>query len=110
VLLYFLDNVFRLDLSLETPESVFQGLTLLNNNFRHAYSPPSPERFGFALVMQTGTVSAFEDSALPPNPPGNSGQCKRRPADRLRLINHENNTPLAGMHLPLPTLSIGAYP
>ncbi len=50
VLLDFFDDVFRLHLTLEAPESVFQRLTLLNNNFGHAYSPPSPVRFfGFTL-------------------------------------------------------------
>jgi hypothetical protein len=41
VLLDFLDDVFRLHLPFEAPESVFQRLTLLNYNFCHAYSPPS---------------------------------------------------------------------
>jgi hypothetical protein len=31
-----LDDVLRLDLALETPESVFQRLPLLNYDFRHA--------------------------------------------------------------------------
>jgi hypothetical protein len=35
-----LDDVLRLDLALETPESVFQRLPFLNYDFRHAYSPP----------------------------------------------------------------------
>ena len=42
VLLDFLDDVFRLHLPLEAPESVLQRLTLLNYNLCHAYSPPSP--------------------------------------------------------------------
>src|ERR1700733_10135303 len=41
VLLDFLDDVFRLHLPLEAPESVLQRLALLNYNFCHAYSPPS---------------------------------------------------------------------
>jgi len=41
VLLDLLDDVFRLHFPLETPESVFQRLALLNYNFCHAYSPPS---------------------------------------------------------------------
>ncbi len=41
VLLDFLDDVLRLDFAFESPERVFQRLALLNNNFCHAYSPPS---------------------------------------------------------------------
>ena len=41
VLLDFLDDVFRLHLALEATKCVLQRLTLLNNNFCHAYSPPS---------------------------------------------------------------------
>src|SRR5579863_7084032 len=41
VLLDLLDDVLRLHLPLEAPESVFQRLALLNYNFCHAYSPPS---------------------------------------------------------------------
>ena len=40
MLLYFLDDVFRLNLPLEAPKRVLQRLTLLNDNFCHAYSPP----------------------------------------------------------------------
>ncbi len=36
VLLYFLDDVFRLDFSLEAPEGVLQRFALLNYNFSHA--------------------------------------------------------------------------
>ena len=45
VLLDFFDDVFRLYLPLEAPESVFQRLTLLDYNFCHAYSPPSPIQY-----------------------------------------------------------------
>jgi hypothetical protein len=45
VLFYFLDDVLRLDLAFKAPERVLQGLTLLNDNFCHAYSPPSPFEF-----------------------------------------------------------------
>jgi len=41
VFLDFLDDVFRLHLSFEAPESILQRFTLLNDNFCHAYSPPS---------------------------------------------------------------------
>jgi hypothetical protein len=41
VLFYFFDDVFRLHFALETPESILQRFALLNNNFCHAYSPPS---------------------------------------------------------------------
>jgi hypothetical protein len=40
VLFYFLDDVFRLNLSFEAPERILQRFTLLNDNFCHAYSPP----------------------------------------------------------------------
>ena len=42
VLFNLLDNVLRLDFSLEAPERIFQGFTLLDHNFCHAYSPPFP--------------------------------------------------------------------
>ena len=42
VLLDLLDDVFRLNLPLEATESVFQRLTLLNDNFCHAYFTPVP--------------------------------------------------------------------
>ena len=42
VLLDFLDDVFGLNFPLKTPKGVFQGFSLLNNNFCHAYSPPFP--------------------------------------------------------------------
>jgi hypothetical protein len=35
VLLYFLDDVFLLHLALETAQGVFQGFTLLDNDFSH---------------------------------------------------------------------------
>ena len=41
VLFYFLDDVFGLHFPLEATESVLERLTLLNDNFSHAYSPPS---------------------------------------------------------------------
>ena len=41
VLFDFLDDVFGLHFPLEAPESVLERLTLLNDNFSHAYSPPS---------------------------------------------------------------------
>ena len=40
VALDLFDDVFRLDLALEPPESVLQRFAFLNNHFRHAYSPP----------------------------------------------------------------------
>ena len=42
VLFDLLDNVLRLNLAFKTPERIFQRLTLLNDNFCHAYSPPIP--------------------------------------------------------------------
>ena len=50
VLLDFLDDVFRLHFPLEAPESVFQRFTLLDYNFCHAYSPPSPCVFSVSLA------------------------------------------------------------
>jgi len=41
VLLDFFDDVFRLHFPLEAPECILQRFTLLNDNFCHAYSPPS---------------------------------------------------------------------
>ena len=42
VLFDLFDDVFRLHLSLEAAESILQRFALLNDNFCHAYSPPSP--------------------------------------------------------------------
>jgi hypothetical protein len=42
VLFDFFDDVFTLHLTFESPERVLQRLTLLNNNFCQAYSPPFP--------------------------------------------------------------------
>ena len=49
VLLDLFDNVFRLDLSLEPSKGILQRLTLLNDNFCHAYSPPFPVGCLFSL-------------------------------------------------------------
>ena len=45
VFLYFLDDVFLLHFALETAQRIFQGLTLLDNNFSHLVISP-PIRFG----------------------------------------------------------------
>jgi len=50
VLFYLLDDVFRLHLPLEAAESIFQRFALLNDNFCHAYSPPSLWMFEFVLL------------------------------------------------------------
>jgi hypothetical protein len=42
VALYFFNNVFLLHFTLETAQSVFEGLTLLQSNFRQTETPPSP--------------------------------------------------------------------
>ena len=36
------DDVFLLDLALETAQSILQGLTLLQSNFRQTDTPPNP--------------------------------------------------------------------
>src|SRR5439155_24120952 len=38
---YFLNNVFLLNLSLETAQSIFNGFTILNPNFSHSIHPHS---------------------------------------------------------------------
>src|SRR6266852_622465 len=45
MLLDFLDDVFLLHLALKTPQSIFQGFTLLDNDFSHFVNSP-PIRFG----------------------------------------------------------------
>src|SRR5882672_10209941 len=45
VFLDFLDDVFLLHLALETPQSIFQGFTLLDDDFSHFINSP-PIRFG----------------------------------------------------------------
>ena len=42
VALHFFDNVFLLHLALETAQSVFEGFTLLQSNFRQTDTPPNP--------------------------------------------------------------------
>jgi hypothetical protein len=42
VALDFFDNVFLLHLALEAAQSVFEGLTLLQSNFRQTDTPPNP--------------------------------------------------------------------
>jgi len=54
VLLDLLDDVLRLHFSLEPPKGVLQRFTLLNDDFRHAYSPPFPV-LSFSLM---GTISS----------------------------------------------------
>ena len=41
VLFNFLNDVFLLDLSLEAPQSVFNGFAVLNSNFRQSVHPQS---------------------------------------------------------------------
>jgi hypothetical protein len=45
VLLDFLNDVFLLHLALETPQGIFQGFALLNDDFSHCINSP-PIRFG----------------------------------------------------------------
>ena len=45
MLLDFLDDVFLLHLALKTPQGIFQGFTLLNDDFSHFINSP-PIRFG----------------------------------------------------------------
>ncbi len=42
VALYLFNNVFLLHFALETAQSVFEGLTLLQSNFRQTDTPPNP--------------------------------------------------------------------
>jgi hypothetical protein len=51
VLLDFLDDVFGLHFPLEAPKGVFQRFALLDNNFSHAYSPPSRTDLYFDVVI-----------------------------------------------------------
>ena len=41
VTLYFLNDVFGLNLALEAAQGVFQGLALLQSNFCHRHHPPT---------------------------------------------------------------------
>ena len=45
MLLDLLDDVFLLHLALKTPQSIFQGFTLLDDDFSHFINSP-PIRFG----------------------------------------------------------------
>jgi len=42
VALYLFDNVFLLHFALEAAQSVFEGFTLLQSNFRQTDTPPDP--------------------------------------------------------------------
>ncbi len=42
VALYFFNNVFLLHFALETAQSVLEGFTLLQSNFRQTETPPNP--------------------------------------------------------------------
>ncbi len=42
VAFYFFDNVFLLHFALEAAQSVFEGFTLLQSNFRQTDTPPDP--------------------------------------------------------------------
>ena len=44
VALDLFDNVFLLHFPLEAAQSVFEGLTLLQSNFRQTNTPPNPSR------------------------------------------------------------------
>jgi len=44
VALHFFDDVFLLHFALETSQSVFEGFTLLQSNFRQTDTPPNPSR------------------------------------------------------------------
>jgi len=46
MLLDFLDDVFLLHLALETAQSIFQRLTLLDDDFSHLTFTPNPVRIG----------------------------------------------------------------
>ncbi len=65
VLFYLFDNVFRLNFSLKTPECILQRLTLLNDNFCHAYSPPFPVG---CLVALMGTLQCSWSTPVPAIP------------------------------------------
>jgi hypothetical protein len=73
VFLDLLDDVLSLDLPFEAAESVFQRLTLLNNNFCHAYSPPFPlfvkcdriDALFYPESLRTGKFSLFPIGRLP---------------------------------------------
>ena len=56
VLLDFLDDVFLLHLALKTPQGIFQGFTLLDDDFSHFVNSP-PIRFGLVSCGASGRPS-----------------------------------------------------
>ncbi len=48
------DNVFLLHLALETAQSIFEGLTLLQSNFRQSEYTPKPVPMDGYYVTRTG--------------------------------------------------------
>ena len=79
VLLDFLDDVLRLDFSLEAPEGILQRFALLNDNFCHAYSPPSLWMFKFVLL------DSHQCNRLTPEPAMSNFYPRLPPKSRLKL-------------------------
>jgi len=56
MLLYFLDDVFLLHLALETPQSILQRFTFLDDDFSHVDFTPNPVRIGFLRWCQAAEL------------------------------------------------------
>ncbi len=62
--LYFLDNVFLLNLALEAAKGIFQRLALLNSHFGQTVTPPDRSRLDFSSYPNLRLLSqaGFHDS------------------------------------------------
>src|SRR5438128_10959049 len=54
---HFLDNVFLLDPSLESPQRIFDGFTILNPNLSQSIHPPIPVVIDFRLSHTSETMA-----------------------------------------------------
>ena len=88
VLLDLLDDVLRLHFSLEPPKGILQRFALLNDDFRHAYSPPFPvlSWTDWALLVQPAhSEPVIECSSIGGYPPS-QGQNLEREAFRVSQL------------------------
>jgi len=67
VLLDFLDDVLLLHLALETPQGIFQGFTLLDDDFSHFIKfTPNPVRIGILRRLLPAKMTGYALLRAPP--------------------------------------------
>jgi len=55
-----LNNVFLLHLALKTPQSVFEGFSLLQSHFRQRNTPPNSSQFGLVSYCKIPGLSQVD--------------------------------------------------